>query len=250
MATITSQNWDGVTAPSIVVAGWTINASFQTETSQFVSSPNGLYVPMAFDGYKFATWQTQDGNSGDVAASTRVRLANDDRRNTGAVCIRGSASTLDSTTTTQYEALLFNDDYSGAGFYVHLIKSIAGVRTTLGTVNGLAADIIDIWCRVILTAVGTNLSVQVIRSTDGYYLNSAAVWGAASAYAIVATDSSITGQGYSGLYARAQGPGTNHGSTTYFDDFLLETATAGANFPRPQPQVIRIINAFSPQFTE
>ena len=102
--TIKTEAWDGVSAPSLP-AGWNAAADYVTATAHYRSSPNELLLSnSAGSGANYyATWGTADGVSGQVQVSATVRFGAAAAGNQIGLTARGTASTLDSSSTTQYE---------------------------------------------------------------------------------------------------------------------------------------------------
>ena len=219
-----TQNWDSVTAPSAAFPGWVLDPAITTTTTPYAttpfSSPNVLTCSTT-GAWKYATYQTADGNNGDVTVTGT--FAQDEHffptpPYTGfwgwAVFARGSSSTL-SGTTTQYEGRITFDSQVAA-----IYADVGGVQTELGWTSFQITR--GIMHQMSLQVVGhspASLQLSVQRMSDGFWLDSVGLWFATPAVAVSTTDSSITGSGYAGL-----GLYTNSGAV-FADDFIL------ANYP-------------------
>lgn len=227
MGIIKSENWDSVTAPAIP-GGWTVDSPLATATTLAPSSaPNSLVFPAASGngGIYFATWGTQDGASGEVQVSATIRFANGTASTEQDVMVfaRGSQAATAWNTVSLY-VLTLGMGSSPNGLLLQ--KRIAAATTTIGASVGGSALANGTNYRITLKCQGTTITGTCQRLSDSFWLNSGGTFQSSPATALVATDSSITGQGYAGAAVYlADTTGGNVG----LDDWLLE------NFLSPPP---------------
>lgn len=215
---ITTQNWDSVTAPSTAVSGWNVDATIDTSTTNDVSSPNSLTLPTSStDTFYYATYATSDGHSGNVKATGRVLLTETGRDSSFGLMLRGSDSSL-SSSDTFYCGEVKDVEFSTGGSEYRIYKRVSGTVTALDTVN--SAEIIDsLDLKVIFSAINDQLALIVQRMSDNKYMNSSGSWVTGRAAVCTVTDGSITGAGYSGVNFWEQSTIT---SPPYHDDFELD----------------------------
>ena len=220
---IATQNWDGVTAPAIP-AGWNVDSNYTTTASPGggivpVSSPNVLALAATSGAVdRYATYATTDGVGGNVVVAAYFNVTNIATHEVAGVTARGSASTLNSSGTSQYRGFL---DYQAGE--VNIDKFVGGSQTNLAN---LTASIISAatWYLVELTCLGSVLTLAIQRQSDGDWMNSAGNWVGSPANALTVSDSSITGSGYSGIHAQ-QGT-SGGGGDWYSDNWSLSLASA------------------------
>lgn len=225
---IVTENFDGVTAPSASISGWTVGANIVTSTTVKVSGANSLanVTSTGSNTTYFATWNTPDGTSGNVKAVVKAYLTVISADSSVALTVRASSSTL--TTSDTYYAAIFKQREIGSGsgrFVVEIEKVVAGVRTLLANKTVLISAVGG-WYQIEFEANGTALAMNLIRTTDGNYLNSSGSFTATVANCLTATDSSITGAGYAGIYF-FQASGT--ASPVYADDYELNVYGGGSS---------------------
>ena len=215
MSLIHGENWDGVTAPA-TPTGWNVSAFIVTATSGAtpLSSPNMLSLPAGSAGSEIITYATQDGNSGNVTVQGTVQFGTggSSGNSWGSVVARGNSATLSYSSSTFYELA-----FSGENGDLEINKVVAGTSTNLASVS-ISSISTGVWYRISLTLVGASLSATAQRLSDNEWLNSSGSWAAAQATAISISDSSISGQGYTG-WAASAGPA----SATFGDDWSLLT---------------------------
>jgi hypothetical protein len=217
-----SQNWDGVSAGSIP-SGWTVDSPATTTSTLSggitpTSSPNVLEVAGAgANTTRFGTYGTLDGTSGNVTVSAYFAVTQFNHTSAGGVTARVSSSAPVLSSSTFYWAEL--DFFNGQ---LNLIKVVSGTQTSLGSV-ATSALAVDTWYLVSLQPNSSTISVSVQRRADGYYLNSSGNFQSTVATAISVSDSSISGQGYSGV-TLAQKNGF-----IYTDDWSLATISVAAS---------------------
>src|SRR5262249_36306243 len=84
------------------------------------------------------------------------------------------------------------------GLDVQLVRVSGGVTTVLGDVK--SQDYVsNQWVSVTLQTNGTTISALVYRLDKGEYLNSKGTWQTTPTWALVVTDSKLTGPGLVGL---------------------------------------------------
>ena len=224
---IATQNFDGVTAPALP-SGWTFDARMQTSTSYSTSSPNALeLVATTSATYGFATFNTLDGNWGNVVVQCNL-LYDPLPGLTGdaiaGVVARASATPIVTTSGSFYLAVL---DFVGA--QVRLYSYVSGTATAIATLNVSGGFTATAWYALSMALNGSQITVSVQRLSDGFWINGSGVWSASVAGAIAVTDSSIpAASGYSGIAFQSNQVAQN----PYADDWSL---TAIATTCRPNP---------------
>jgi hypothetical protein len=225
-----SDNFDGGSP----LSGWNVDGTLSASSAGgSLSSPDALHLSGGSPGaYYFATYATQDGNSGNVEVAGWVQLSATSGVGTwsGGPAFRGSSATLAASGTTQYWARIQNAPKTAAGKCV-LTKWVSNTPTDLATVNLSGADPFTAgdWYLVDARASGSSstlIKVSVQRHSDSMYLQSDGSWSSTAADCISYTDSSspLTGQGYCGLIFRS-----NDGTNVQIDDFSI--APYGLYFP-------------------
>lgn len=219
-----SENFDGVTPPALP-GGWTFAAQYTTAATGTsptpVSAPNVLSCTTAVANTQyFATFNTQDGNSGNVveaasfympAASTTMRFG---------LLARGSATPLNNTSTNFYRALL---EFDNAELLLQLVQS--GTASTFQTV--VAGITSGLWYTLYFTLSGTSLSAALQRVADGQWYVPGS-WQSSYGILASASDGTLSGQGYSGITTASNGSG---GQTGYIDSWSLVAGGASVLCP-------------------
>lgn len=215
MSTILAENFDGVTAPALP-SGWVMAAGYQTETSSFVSSPNGL-ANVTNNNFGTAYYNTvTDGNGGDAQASAWFHWSASGGGGASPVVlcrITSVSAGLFTAPLTCYAAIA---DFGVSGFTLN--KVVNGVVTQLGASLSFAFSVGEkylLYCR----CVGTTIILRCQRASDGKWCDSSGVFQTGIQDAITRTDSAVSGAGKAGLVIFRQVGGT----TIYADDFLWET---------------------------
>ena len=178
-----------------------------------------MKAPATGATYKFLTWQTPDGNSGNVSATAWFWFDNSFGFGTPprfGVCFRGSASTLNNTSTDFYAAEVSANDYSIGAWSITLYKVSSGTWTTIGGLSGMTSNVSAGWFGLTPSGNGSTISASLVRGSDGYYLNSSGSWVSGARNCLSVTDSAYSGSGYSGIYSKV---GAN---VLYTDDFALD----------------------------
>ena len=98
------------------------------------------------------------------------------------------------------------------------------------------------WYILFLTCNGTNISGSLQNVPTGDWLNSSGSFQAGQTAAVSVTDSSISGQGYSGIGM------ISHTDIAYTDNWLL--AAPAVVTPSPPPVIVRIPYQFYPAYAE
>lgn len=115
------------------------------------------------------------------------------------------------------------------GLSIDLVKSVNGTQTILESLK--SKDYVSgQWIQVSLVAKGNELRAQVFRTDTSQYLQEDGTWTLNTAWAIVATDASLTGGGRAGL-ARGNG----YAGTISIDNFIVSTPPARWNESSPIP---------------
>ncbi len=231
-----TENWDSVTAPAIP-SGWNVsNAAVVTETLQKYSGANALGLNSGGAGTKYyCTYGTDDGSSTNSTAVTVIGTAQilfgvvgPGSYKTG-LHFRGSASTLDNSSTSTYVAYIDSDNTGAATF--NLAKIVSGTLTTLGSAVTIPTNMNGGWYSI--TASGTfggganSFSLYLQRISDSYYLTSGGAWAAPMAAAITSSNYDLTTGPYHGTFLSSQS-----GANVYSDDWSLASYGA-ATVPRP-----------------
>lgn len=204
--TISSQNFDSVTAPALPPFSLASSSNVITSTSNPRSSPNSLTStanPAAAETW--APGSGPDGNGGNALVSCGFYFA--DAGRIGYLLLR--SSTTDISTAVAYGAQI-----QSSGVILNTFSG--GIPTPLNaSVGTLTAGIYYV---MTLTANGTAITVSVQRDSDNNYLTSGGAWQAGIANCISVTNATVTGQGYAFL---AMYSGTS--AKLYADDFLFQS---------------------------
>lgn len=247
---IHSENWDGVTPPAIP-AGFNCDANLVT-TATFAggitptSSPNALKQSGGSLNTNYCcTWATADSNSGNVtvqANCTWYWSTSTPNSTIFGLCARGSAATLNFSSTSFY---WFTFDFIVQ--QVAIQKVISGTATVLGSAVSMPTPARGTWYQLEATLNGTALSLAINRLSDNTWLNSSGSFVGGGATAISLTDGTLTSAGYAGLTG-----GTNvsaGASDLYSDDWIF----ANVNPPPPpsaRPLVVYFPFQYYPPFSE
>lgn len=226
MSTIKFENWDTPPAGTMPV-GWNVQTPLgdipiTTTTSGVtpISSPNVIVAPnnSLSGATQTATWDTADGNSGNVQVQGAVQFVGGVNEVAGSVFARCNVSSCDYTSSTFYELCV-----SGSDGQIEINKYISGTKTSLAAV-ATSSLAVGVWYQLTLKLSGTSIEASVQRLSDGWYFS----WMTGNFFNGVAvrdsTDASISGQGYAGYGLFTQGV-----QPVYADDWTLSTYSA------PQP---------------
>lgn len=221
---IYNQNWDGTTPPAVDSA-WNVAAVYTTTASPLggivpISTPNVLWHLGSDNLDHYATWNTLDGVGGDVVVQAYFNALGITTHTVMGVTARANASPIVGASSTFYRAYI--DLAAGSGN----IDAVVG-----GTVNNLVSLTASVlvqsdWYLMIFALVGNSLEFSVQRMSDGYWLAPSDVFQSAAAVFLSVTDSSISGQGYSGIYS------VQHSSSIYSDNWQISassTASSGSS---------------------
>ncbi len=221
MGVIASQNWDGVTAPALP-AGWSYAARLLTSTAFELSSPNALSLAATSStAMGFATYDTLDGAAGNVIVSASFYL--DPYVGGTASCgvtARASATSISQSSGSFYMAWV--NFVSGQ---CNLSNYVSGTATVMA--NSYIPVVVSAWYTIFLACNGSNITMSVQRLADGYWYSSASGWVPTVCDVLAVVDSTITGQGYSGLMLDSD---TYSGATWYSDNWSL-SATPTPVYP-------------------
>lgn len=218
MATIKSENFDGVPAPAIP-SGWVADTNIVTETTSFQSSPNGVTSGNTTANTMF--WDTNDdGNGGAAQASAWLHYGG----STSAVilyvfCRMTSVPTSLGGSVHFSGMTSYGVRINPSGNNLNVVKVVAGTVSNIGATRShtfSAGDKFIAYCR----CVGSSIILRLQRTSDGKWLDSSDTWQSTVQDTITASDTSVTGAGKSGLgFVRGAVPG----DVIYADDFLFET---------------------------
>jgi hypothetical protein len=210
--TTTTESFD-TTALGSLPAGWKQassdgSAAFRVTTGTALSPANGLSVVASTSNLSARAWlaaaEPADLRVGAAVYASSLIPAQ--------LVARGA--NLDTAAPTYYALALTR------GLTVQLVKVVNGTTTVLGQLNS-AAWFSDRWAQATFEVSGTTLKAQVVRSDTGQYLNASGTWQTAQAWALTATDSTITQAGAAGLARPASYTGT-----ATFDDFQVTPLSA------------------------
>lgn len=198
-------------------AQWSSDGTNRFAVSAVVGGGNPIYARSAPNALAFTPPSSTAGRAwynvsqaANVTASVDVYLNN---INDSLVFARGS--NLSGTTPTYYAANL------SRGLTAGLSKVVAGTETALGSSVTSTDYVSQVWATLTLDVQGTTVRLQVQRRDTNQYLTSLGTWQTAQAWAVTATDSSITAGGFVGL-SRDQG----NANATSFDNFSVTQATS------------------------
>lgn len=236
---ITSQNWDGVTPPA-VPSGWTIDGTLETaaiSTPSPVSSPNVLQTTSTANSTVFATYDTADGNSGNVVAQAYFACStvNASKKATVGLTCQGSATTLNTTSTTWLRTYI---DFSGSNYGFD--GYISGTYAVFASWNVAGAFASNTWYLMTYQQYGPQAELVVQRVTDGYYLSPSG-WQS-SPYTTSCTPSFTNGSGYAGCSFLCTS------GTLYTDSYSLSDAAAPSPPPLP-PVIVRVPAQYAPAWS-
>ncbi len=238
MSVLKNETWDsGAGVPPAIPPGWATDGVFSTGVPSSpitsISTPNTLILtPIGATDNYFSTYQTPDSSGGDVEV---ISYFNSDALTADTmygVAARGSAATLDFTSTSFYRGTI----ETNTGF-VNIDKVVSGVVTNLVAVPLIGFWQPMEWYQIILTLNATNFSLAVQRLSDNNWLHNiagVANWLPGEAIVATATDGSITGSGYAGLNCKQSGVAFN----VYSDNFLFSSIGTGT------PPTYTIIGTF------
>ena len=211
-----ADSFDSVAAPALPSGYNATGSGWATTTSDKVSSPNSATISTLSTTKAYLVWGTPDGNGGDVALRVNLRDFSSVRPGTVGLVARGSASTLDGT-TSQYElGINWNTGQ------LKLARVNSGAETTLATVSIVGGW--DQWDALTWAIQGSNHDVKLQRSSDGEWLTPGGSWSSTQQSTIHNhTDPSpLAGSGYFGLFSAAGASSTHQG---WWDD--LSAAAPG-----------------------
>ena len=177
------------TALGTLPTGWSqwssASPSYGVSNARPFAGLNGLATTAA-SNVSTRSWQTAIAPA-DTAAATTVYA---DGLIPTEVLIRGQ--NLAGSTPTYYSANVVR------GISVDLSKTVNGVRTTLATISSI--DYVSSqWVKIAIVPLGSQLQVEIFNTTTGKYLTATRAWQTAQAYAITATDTSLTADGLVGV---------------------------------------------------
>ncbi|MDR3638794.1 MAG: hypothetical protein P4L84_33615 [Isosphaeraceae bacterium] len=235
MSVITSQNWDGVTAP-VLPSGWHYDGGFATGTGLAIplSSPNLLVSVDSSESTAYYLAADSSGGQVQVSAaftSESIKGGFGLGVNTVGSVIARAANPASPTTRTCYRATI--DFFAGQ---ILLDKIVGGTATSL---HILGASLIapygymgGQWFTLQLICNGTAIAVN-LESPDGLWLQTDGTWGASQVNCISVTDLSVSGSGYAGLVMNPGISGESPGDV-YSDNFLFESLLD----PKPQTIIV------------
>lgn len=238
MSLSVTENWDGVTAPAIP-SGWNVsNAAVVTSTTQKYSGTNSLALsgPSASTNY-YCTYGTGDGSGSTnttITMSAKVGIFSGfvppGTYRTG-ISFRGSAATLDNSSTSTYVAFLESGGGGGSQTF-RLGKIVSGTFTPLTDVTISGASVLNAWYAIALSFTGggafsNSISLTLQRTSDSYWLTSSGSFQSGAATAITSSNNDITTGAYSGCYSMSSP------ADVYLDDFSLSSSASAT--PQPTP---------------
>jgi hypothetical protein len=215
-STIWSENFDALTPPALP-SNWTFDSSssWATSTTQAQTSPNALKYSDTSGTANGAYRPVADSNAGSVQFSAYLYFTSAAGA-TNYIVFARKRDTNTYSTSNHYEVRV-----SPLNASIQLNRRSPGT-TTLGSVTANSTALPpNTWLRVWVICNGTTISCQVQNvGTDQWLYNNsgAAAWASTQSTLLSATDSTITGTGYGGLYLQ-QGSG----GTAYVDGALYES---------------------------
>lgn len=219
MTVIASLNFDSVTAPALP-AGWNASSiNIVTTTLQALSAPNSLTQVVGTDQVELFTKATADGNGGNVQIDVAFAINSDSAD--GYVVARCDATPAPNTLVFAHL-----DVTSGAttyGFY--LGDYVSGTKTERAfSGNGTLTNFVaNTWYLMRFIVSGSSLSLQVIRDSDGFYLQSDFTFAAGQHVLITATTPVAAASGYYGVgFFKASA--TTATKVVYLDNLVVSTA--------------------------
>jgi hypothetical protein len=237
-----SENWDGVTAPTIPV-GWNVDSDYVTATVNRYSTPNSLRLNNTASGTTlYATSSSLDSGGGatiDLTSLVYVDASAVSGDYYAGPTFRCSASPMNNTSTSCYWVRLWvNPAFAGLGGATLRFSSI---------VNGTVTDLYSVfsgsnqvqpgyWFSIRVVSYGSDVfNVIVTRLSDGYTMNPISGDFAPTASTAISGyhATAIASGGYNGLAADALSSGK-----IFFDDLNINTAGVVA-MPR-RPVIARI----------
>lgn len=235
-STIKSENWDGVTPPSLPGVWVQADGSaLVTSTLHPRSSPNSLAYPNGTADQATLIW----GNpSTGILADARVsRYCWADSGLTHAVSqqvfcrYRGnSGASTPLSSAFGYAAYIVVNP--GGTSSVGLDVFVSGGETTLAIVN-ISSFSLGAWYRVVLSAIADAIKVQVQRDSDGMWLDNTGAWvtdGTGGTTCISVLNSAVIPAGYAGLGWFCE---TGADADVRTDDWLFEDMS-----PTPPPLLV------------
>jgi hypothetical protein len=185
-----SESFDS-TAVGSLPSGWSQWSSdgkvdAAVSSAQSLSAPNGLAISTTSSNASSRAWLNQLAPA-DVQVSAAVDLTS---LIPAQVLARGSNL---GTATPSYYAVAIS-----RGLDVQLVAAVHGVTTVLGDVKS-QSYLSNQWMYVTLQTNGTTVSAFVYNPANGEYLNSKGTWQTTPTWALVVTDSKVTGPGLVGL---------------------------------------------------
>jgi hypothetical protein len=228
--TVKTENWDGVSAPSIP-SGWvTTGTSVVTSTSNPRSSPNVLAYPSGTTGQSTTIWGVQpDGIVADsivssylyansaLTAKLNFQLYSRYSGSSGASTPLGSANC--------YVAIVVFNNGGASGLI--LDKFVGGSETVLVGPVFPSAFVTGQYYKLVLSCIGTTISVQAQRDSDSKWLDNTGTWvtdvsGLTTCASV--TDSSVSQSGYSGVGWFTSATTNGQGQ---WDDWVLQDNGGG-----------------------
>lgn len=216
-----TQNWDGVSPPSIP-AGWNVDAVWTTSASQSVSSPNSIAVNDNTSTYKWATYGTADSlNGASGTLSTYFYMPSSVTASAWqfGLSYRCDAATMNNASTRCYVARIQDNPVTG-------VASIA-----LGTItNGTFSSISSVttastgfsgqgWHYLEVRYNGTSHAIYAQYVSSGQWFDSSGNLVTGKVACINTTNGTYSNGDYVGHFARC--PSTS--ISVYMDDFSIVT---------------------------
>jgi hypothetical protein len=215
--TVTVENFDAVSVGALPT-GWSQWSSstpaYAASNSRAYSAPNSL-ASTAASNVTSRAWSPVAAPA-DSAITATVYA---DSLSATEVFSRGQ--NLGGASPTFYAVAITR------GVKLELIKSLGGVRTSLGSLTSVPY-ISSQWMKVTLRINGSQISAQMVNPATGQYLNSSGQWQTAATAAITVTDTSITAAGSAGVNRPAA-----YAGTVSLDDFTIDTNSAAPTTPPP-----------------
>jgi hypothetical protein len=174
-----------------------------------------------------AIWASTDGVGGNITVQGTGLFVGS--LSTCAFSVFGrSSSATNPFGTNCYEAQLYGD--SGGTGQLIFNRYQSGGQTAL-VILAVSAISLNLWYQVAITLNVSAITITLQRLSDGYYCNSSGNFISSVTTAISATDSAVTGSGYSGWAAVTGGS-----SAVYGDDWYL----IGLSAPAVPPKIFTV----------
>jgi hypothetical protein len=196
MATLKSENFDGVTAPAFPAPGWVRGANVVTTTGGFVSAANGATNDTgAIDQIAFyQRWPDSNQGNHEVSATVWATAAS----GASNVELLGRITRASGTARTGLTCYSAKTDFVFGTHGISLIKYVAGTPTTIINVSSVNINLTDKFI-VTLSTINTTITVRCQRVVDGFWMDNAGNFAGGQVNCISQSDSTVKGYGNAGF---------------------------------------------------